>query len=117
MEYSRLKKVSLQAWSPSLRVFDGNLDGQPGNIRETAALVEGIRSASRDDRRGHPASLASQASGEDSVGTGNYTAGSIATLCQGAFGFAQPRGMVFAFCRRHGSANALKTIRPTKAKL
>jgi hypothetical protein len=41
MEYCRLKKVSLQAWSPLAQgILMGNLDSQPGNIRETAALVK-----------------------------------------------------------------------------
>jgi predicted oxidoreductase len=31
----------------------------------------------------------------------------FAGLRQGAFGFLKPRGMVFTFCRRQGSANAL----------
>jgi predicted oxidoreductase len=41
MEYCRLKNVSLQAWSPLAQgILTGNLDGQPNNIKQTAALVQ-----------------------------------------------------------------------------
>jgi len=41
MEYCRMKDVLLQAWSPLAQgILMGKLDGQPENIKETAALVE-----------------------------------------------------------------------------
>jgi predicted oxidoreductase len=41
MEYCRMKGVSLQAWSPLAQgILMGKLDGQPENIRKTAALVQ-----------------------------------------------------------------------------
>ena len=41
MEYCRMKGVLLQAWSPLAQgVLMGNLDAQPGNVKETAALVK-----------------------------------------------------------------------------
>ena len=41
MEYCRMKSVLLQAWSPLAQgILMGKLDGQSGNIRETAALVQ-----------------------------------------------------------------------------
>jgi predicted oxidoreductase len=41
MEYCRTKDVLLQAWSPlAPGGLDGNLDAQPDNIKETAALVQ-----------------------------------------------------------------------------
>jgi predicted oxidoreductase len=41
MEYCRMSGVLLQAWSPLAQgVLMGNVDGQPENIRRTAALVQ-----------------------------------------------------------------------------
>ena len=41
MEYCRLKGVLLQAWSPLAQgILTGNLDHQPGNVKETALLVQ-----------------------------------------------------------------------------
>ena len=41
MEYCRMKSVLLQAWSPLAQgILTGNLDGQPENIKRTAALVQ-----------------------------------------------------------------------------
>jgi predicted oxidoreductase len=41
MEYCQTKGVLLQAWSPLARgILMGNVDGQPENIRKTAALVQ-----------------------------------------------------------------------------
>ena len=41
MEYCRTKVVLLQAWSPLAQgVLMGNLDAQPDNVKETAALVQ-----------------------------------------------------------------------------
>jgi predicted oxidoreductase len=41
MEYCRTKGVLLQAWSPLAQgVLMGNLDAQPDNVKETAALVQ-----------------------------------------------------------------------------
>src|ERR1700726_927154 len=41
MEYCRTKRVLVQAWSPLAQgILMGNLDGQPENIRKTAALVQ-----------------------------------------------------------------------------
>ena len=41
MEYCRMKGVLLQAWSPLAQgVLMGNLDAQPDNVKETAALVQ-----------------------------------------------------------------------------
>ncbi len=41
MEYCRIKGVLLQAWSPLAQgVLMGNLDAQPDNVKETAALVQ-----------------------------------------------------------------------------
>ena len=41
MEYCRLKGVLLQAWSPLAQgVLTGKLDHQPGNVKETALLVQ-----------------------------------------------------------------------------
>jgi predicted oxidoreductase len=41
MEYCRIKRVLLQAWSPLAQgALTGNLDGEPENIRKTAALVQ-----------------------------------------------------------------------------
>jgi predicted oxidoreductase len=41
MEYCRIKHVLLQAWSPLAQgALTGNLDGEPENIRKTAALVQ-----------------------------------------------------------------------------
>jgi len=41
MEYCRMKDVLLQAWSPLAQgVLMGNLDAQPDNVKETAALVQ-----------------------------------------------------------------------------
>ena len=40
MEYCRMKGVLLQAWSPLAQgVLMGNLEAQPDNVKETAALV------------------------------------------------------------------------------
>jgi hypothetical protein len=52
-------------FAPTLRRRAAISDGGKG-------LSAGIRSASRGDRRGHPASLASQTSGEDSARIGNH---------------------------------------------
>jgi predicted oxidoreductase len=41
MEYCRLKGVLLQAWSPLAQgILTGKLDHQPGNVKETALLVQ-----------------------------------------------------------------------------
>ena len=41
MEYCRMKSVLLQAWSPLAQgILTGNLDGQPENIKRTAASVQ-----------------------------------------------------------------------------
>ena len=41
MEYCRTKRVLLQAWSPLAQgILMGRLDGEPENIRKTAALVQ-----------------------------------------------------------------------------
>jgi predicted oxidoreductase len=41
MEYCRLRRVLLQAWSPLAQgILTGKLDHQPGNVKETALLVQ-----------------------------------------------------------------------------
>ena len=43
MEYCRMNKVVLQAWSPLARgVLTGNLEGQPDHVREAARLVQSL---------------------------------------------------------------------------
>jgi predicted oxidoreductase len=80
----------------------GRPDGKPRRATRQrprdSHLGAGIRSAPRDNRRGHPVSLASQTSGADSARLGNYTAGSTAGLRQGAFNFSEPRRMVLSLC-------------------
>ena len=108
MEYCRMKGVLLQAWSPLAQgVLMGNLDDQPDNIKETAALVQEY--AHRHEATAEAILLAWLLKHPAKIQPvpGNYTAGSFAGLRQGAFGFPEPRRMVLSFCRVPGSTHAL----------
>jgi predicted oxidoreductase len=85
MEYCRTEGVlSKPVESPCPWRLEGEPRLATRQRKGDSRLSAEVRSGPRDHRRGHPASLASQKSGDDSARIGNYTAGSLAGLRQGA---------------------------------